>query len=161
MLRAGTIEEQQLIVRADSRRAPVVTVVNISRMLWVQGDDVTSVYRISLKSLALRSLELHDDIASLVVMIAGIVDELAPELIKRHVVGYQGASPLLITAGGNPQRLRSGSGLRHGEVPAWRPSNRPRRDDWKCLLLWGQSIMSVCLPSHFLFRHRAANSDGV
>lgn len=81
MLRAGTIEEQQLIVRADSRRAPVVTVVNISRMLWVQGDEVTSVYRISLKSLALRSLELHDDIASLVVMIAGIVDELAPELI--------------------------------------------------------------------------------
>lgn len=81
----------------------MVAVVNISRMLWVQGDDVTSVYHISLKSLARRSLELHDDIASLVFMIAGIVDELAPELIKPHAVGYQGASQRLITAGGNPQ----------------------------------------------------------
>ncbi|WP_324291154.1 hypothetical protein, partial [Klebsiella michiganensis] len=24
-----------------------------------------------------------------------------------------------------------------------------------------QLVMSVCLPSHFSFRHRAANSDGV
>lgn len=24
-----------------------------------------------------------------------------------------------------------------------------------------QLVMSVCLPSHFPFRHRAANSDGV
>ena len=32
-------------------------------------------------------------------MIAAIVDELAPELIKRNAVGYESASQLLITAG--------------------------------------------------------------
>ena len=45
--------------------------------------NVTNVYRISLKSLARRYLELHDEIAS----------------------------QLLITAGDNPQRLRSESGF--------------------------------------------------
>ncbi len=46
--------------------------------------NVTNVYRISLKSLARCYLELHDEIADLDVMIAAIVDELAPELIKRN-----------------------------------------------------------------------------
>jgi len=36
-----------------------------------------------------------------------IVDELAPELIKRKAVGYECASQLLITAGDNPQSLAS------------------------------------------------------
>ena len=44
-------------------------------------------------------------------MIAAIVDELAPELIKRNAVGYESASQLLITAGDNPQRLRIESGF--------------------------------------------------
>lgn len=74
--------------------------------------NVTNVYRISLKSLARRYLELHDEIADLDVMIAAIVDELAPELIKRNAIGYESASQLLITAGdNNPQRLRSESGF--------------------------------------------------
>lgn len=73
--------------------------------------NVTNVYRISLKSLARRYLELHDEIADLDVMIAAIVDELAPELIKRNTIGYESASQLLITAGDNPQRLRSESGF--------------------------------------------------
>lgn len=46
--------------------------------------NVTNVYRISLKSLARRYLELHDEIADLNVIIAAIVDGLAPELIKRN-----------------------------------------------------------------------------
>ena len=44
-------------------------------------------------------------------MIAAIVDELAPELIKRNAIGYESTSQLLITAGDNPQRLRSESGF--------------------------------------------------
>lgn len=73
--------------------------------------NITNVYRISLKSLARRYLELHDEIADLDVMIAAIVDELAPELIKRNAIGYESAAQLLITAGDNPQRLRSESGF--------------------------------------------------
>ncbi len=44
-------------------------------------------------------------------MITSIVDELAPELIKRKAMGYECASQLLITAGDNPQRLNSESGF--------------------------------------------------
>lgn len=73
--------------------------------------NVANVYRIALKSLAQRYLELHDEIAALDVMIASIVDELAPERIKRNAIGYESASQLLITAGDNPQRLRSESGF--------------------------------------------------
>lgn len=69
--------------------------------------DVTMAYRIALKSLARRYLELHDEIADLDVMIRAIVDELAPDLVSRTAVGYDSAAQLLITAGDNPQRLGS------------------------------------------------------
>lgn len=49
--------------------------------------NVTNVYRIALKSLARRYLELHDEIADLDVMISVIVDALAPELFKRNAIG--------------------------------------------------------------------------
>lgn len=64
-----------------------------------------------MKSLAQGYLELHDEIADLDVMIAAIVDELAAELLKPNAVGYESASQLLITAGDNPQRLRTESGF--------------------------------------------------
>jgi hypothetical protein len=38
--------------------------------------NVTNIYRIALKSLARRYLELHDEIVDLDVLIAAIVDEL-------------------------------------------------------------------------------------
>lgn len=69
--------------------------------------DVTMAYRIALKSLARRYLELHDEIADLDVMIKAIVDELAPKLVSRIAVGYEMAAQLLITAGDNPDRLGS------------------------------------------------------
>jgi transposase len=66
--------------------------------------DLDSAYRIGL---ARRYLELHDEIADLDVMIAAIVDELAPNLVARNSIGYVGAAQLLLTAGDNPERLRS------------------------------------------------------
>jgi transposase len=73
--------------------------------------DVEAAYRISLKSLARRYLELHDEIADLDAMIAAIVDELAPNLVARNSIGHRGAAQLLLTAGDNPQRLRSEAGF--------------------------------------------------
>jgi hypothetical protein len=58
-------------------------------------------------SLARRYLELHDEIADLDAMIAAIVDELAPNLVARNSIGHIGAAQLLLTAGDNPERLRS------------------------------------------------------
>jgi transposase len=69
--------------------------------------NVARAYRIAFKSLARRYLELHDEIADLDIMITAMVDDLAPDLIGKNAVGYQSASQLLITAGDNPERLKS------------------------------------------------------
>jgi transposase len=69
--------------------------------------SVASAYRITLKSLARRYLELHDEIADLDVMIGAIVDDLAPALVARNSSGRERAAQLLLAAGDNPERLRS------------------------------------------------------
>jgi transposase len=69
--------------------------------------EVEAAYRISLKSLGRRYLELHDEISDLDAMIAAIVQDLAPNLIERNSISYVGAAQLLLTAGGNPERMRS------------------------------------------------------
>ncbi len=69
--------------------------------------DLEAAYRISLKSLGRRYLELHDEIADLDAMIAAIVEDLAPNLIARNSISHVGAAQLLLTAGGNPERMRS------------------------------------------------------
>ncbi len=69
--------------------------------------QVEEAYRISLKSLARRYLELHDEIADLDEMIESIVRELAPELVARTGIGLNSAAQLLLTAGDNPDRLKS------------------------------------------------------
>jgi transposase len=69
--------------------------------------NVVSAYRITLKSLGRRYLELHDEIADLDVMIGAIVDELAPDLVARNAIGHRTAAQLLLTAGDNAERLQS------------------------------------------------------
>jgi transposase len=68
---------------------------------------VSSAYRIALKSLGRRYLELHDEIADLDTMIGAIVDELAPALVARNSIGRESAAQLLLTAGDNADRLPS------------------------------------------------------
>ncbi|MCX8004075.1 MAG: IS110 family transposase [Burkholderiaceae bacterium] len=69
--------------------------------------QVVSAYRITLKSLGRRYLELHDEISDLDAMIGAIVDELAPSLIARNSIGKESAAQLLLTAGDNPDRIKS------------------------------------------------------
>lgn len=69
--------------------------------------QVEEAYRISLKSLARRYLELHDEIADLDQMIEAIVKDLAPELLAQTAIGLNSAAQLLLTAGDNPDRLKS------------------------------------------------------
>lgn len=69
--------------------------------------NVTSAYRITLKSLGRRYLELHDEIADLDAMIGAIVDELAPSLVARNSIGRESAAQLLLTAGDNSDRIES------------------------------------------------------
>lgn len=69
--------------------------------------QVVSAYRIALKSLGRRYLELHDEITDLDAMIGAIVDELAPSLVARNSIGKESAAQLLLTAGDNPDRIKS------------------------------------------------------
>jgi transposase len=69
--------------------------------------NVSSAYRIALKSLGRRYLELHDEIADLDAMIGAIVDELAPSLVARNSIGRESAAQLLLTAGDNCERIAS------------------------------------------------------
>jgi transposase len=69
--------------------------------------DVVSAYRITLKSLGRRYLELHDEISDLDAMIIAIIDDLAPTLVARNAIGYGSAAQLLLTAGDNSERLQS------------------------------------------------------
>ena len=73
--------------------------------------NATSAYRITLRSLARRYLELHDEIADLDTLIRVIVDELAPALVARNSIGYESAAQLLLTAGDNSERLQSEAGF--------------------------------------------------
>jgi transposase len=63
--------------------------------------------RIALKSLARRILELNDEVADLDQLITTLVGELAPRLVAATGIGVETAGQLLVTAGDNPQRLRS------------------------------------------------------
>ena len=69
--------------------------------------DPTVATRLSLKSLARRILDLDGEIAELDRFIAPLVEELAPDLLKLEGVGTASAGELLVTAGENPDRLRS------------------------------------------------------
>jgi transposase len=69
--------------------------------------NMSSSYRIALKSLARRYLELHDEIADLDSIIGAIVEELAPALVAKNSIGYESAAQLLITAGDNVERIHS------------------------------------------------------
>lgn len=69
--------------------------------------QVASAYRITLKSLGRRYLELHDEIADLDAMIGAIVDDLAPSLVARNSIGKESAAQLLLTAGDNSDRFKS------------------------------------------------------
>ena len=69
--------------------------------------NVVSAYKIFLKSLGRRYLELHDEIADLDTMIIAIIDELAPALVARNSIGHGSAAQLLLTAGDNSERLKS------------------------------------------------------
>ena len=107
--------QMQIVSAPESLREPLrkMTRMQLIRTLAAWRPDLTGyrevvhAYRIVLKSLARRYLELHDEIADLDVMIAAIVDEMAPSLIQKQAIGYQSASQLLITAGDNPERLKS------------------------------------------------------
>ena len=104
-----------IVCAPDELREPLrkLTRVQLIRTLAAWRPDlsdyraVVSAYRITLKSLGRRYLELHDEIADLDAMIGAIVEELAPALVARNSIGHESAAQLLLTAGDNSERVHS------------------------------------------------------
>jgi len=104
-----------IVCAPDKIRDPLrqMTRMQLIRTLAAWRPDLTAyrvvdeAYRIALKSLARRYLELHDEIADLDDMIEAIVKDLAPELLQKTAIGFNSAAQLLVTAGDNPERLKS------------------------------------------------------
>jgi transposase len=69
--------------------------------------DPVTAYRVALKSLARRYLELSDEIADLDELINPIVEALAPQLLARVGIGIEIAGQMLVTAGDNAARMKS------------------------------------------------------
>lgn len=67
--------------------------------------------KISLRSLARRLLDLGDEVADLDKLITQLVEELGPGLLALDGVGIHNAGELLVTAGDNPERVRSEAGF--------------------------------------------------
>lgn len=65
--------------------------------------------RIALKSLAHRILDLNDEVADLDRLIDPLVEELGAKLTQLEGVGTHSAGEFIVTAGDNPDRLRSES----------------------------------------------------
>lgn len=97
--------------------------------------SLISAYRISLRSLARRYMELNDEVADLGVMIIAIVDELAPQLATRNSIGDGSAAQPLLAAGDNPERLRSDAGFTVlcGVSPVTASSGKPVRHRLNCI----------------------------
>lgn len=79
----------------------------------VAPDTVTAATKLALKKLARRFLTAREEIRELDPHIARVVKTTAPALLERPGVGPQTAAVLLVTAGDNPERLKSEGAFAH------------------------------------------------
>ena len=70
---------------------------------------ITSAAKFTLRSIARRRQQLSDEISALDSELARLTEETAPELVQAFGMGPNTAATLLVTAGDNPERLRSKS----------------------------------------------------
>jgi len=96
-----------IVAAPEELRDQVIRTCAAWRPETTNAADPVAATRIALKSLARRILELGDEIAALDELIEPLVRTLAPQLLERVGIGIEVAGQLLVTAGDNPDRLRS------------------------------------------------------
>lgn len=91
--------------------------------------DVTSLTKLSLRTLARRAISLREEIDEIDVILTELVNETAPALVTHVGVGVETASALLVAAGDNPERLRSERTFAHlcGVAPVDASSGKQER----------------------------------
>lgn len=78
-----------------------------------EDDLITHAAMTAVRILGRRVVALEDEITMLAKLLEPLVTETAPSLIALHGVGVDTAATLLVTAGDNPERLRSEAAWAH------------------------------------------------
>jgi transposase len=91
--------------------------------------DVTSLTKLTLRTLARRAIALENEITEIDSIMKTLVHESAPELVATLGVGTEAASALLIAAGDNPDRLHNEASFAHlcGTSPLDASSGKQQR----------------------------------
>jgi transposase len=78
------------------------------------GTDVVAyTTKLAIRTLARRVVALDEEAGYIDELLGALVAETAPSLVALHGVGVEGAAALLVTAGDNPERLRSEAAWAH------------------------------------------------
>ena len=77
------------------------------------GDPVVYATKVSLAALGRRVVALEEEIAGVDELLTDLVTQSAPEMLELFGVGIDTAATLLVTAGDNPERLRSEAAWAH------------------------------------------------
>ena len=101
--RLAGVSRQQLAARAAALRPPTVG----------SADPVITATRTALRILGRRVVALDAEKARIDALLATLVTQTAPQLLTVFGVGIDTAAELLVTAGDNPGRLRSGAAWAH------------------------------------------------
>ena len=96
------------VLRDQLRDVPVAALAGrVAGLRPREGDVVIHSTKVALQTLGRRVLALDNELDHLDVLIEGLVVEAAPQLLELHGVGPDTAATLLVTAGDNPERLRT------------------------------------------------------
>jgi transposase len=97
-------------LRAELRSLSIYKVLTLASAYRHTGrTDVTTVTKLTLRTLARRALSLEEEVKEIDRLLKALVAETAPELNAINGVGTDVASAILVAAGDNPERLRNES----------------------------------------------------
>jgi transposase len=95
-------------LRAELRDLSIYRVLALASAYRHTGrSDVTTVTKLTLRTLARRALSLEEEVKEIDRLLKTLVAETAPELNAIDGVGTDVASALLVAAGDNPDRLKN------------------------------------------------------
>jgi len=97
-------------LRAELRGLSIYKVLTVASAYRHTGrTDVTTVTKLTLRTLARRALALEEEVKEIDRLLKALVAETAPELNAIDGVGTDVASAILVAAGDNPERLKNES----------------------------------------------------
>jgi len=94
-------------LRQQLRALPTTEIIDITVGFGSDTDDLATTTKTAMGSLARRYHNLDEELTALDAAIAELTTQAAPELVAVFGVGTETASTLLVTAGTNPNRLKS------------------------------------------------------